>query len=93
MYVGLLFGNLTTVNQRLHVGMVHGAFDELAAVEVVNPRITSVGPVAITAGIDQKAATVLCGSSSEEMAVSLITKCASCTICISVAAASSVSGA
>ena len=39
------------------------------------------------------AATVLCGSSSAEMAVSLITTWASRATCISIAAASSLAGA
>ncbi len=40
----------------------------------------------------QKAASVLCGSSSAVMAVSLIIRCASCTTCLSMSAASSCCG-
>ena len=44
-------------------------------------------------GLIRKAATVLCGSSSDVIAVSLIIKCASSTSCLSVSAASSRLGA
>lgn len=37
MDIGLLFGNLTLVDQRLYVGMVHRFVDQLVAVVVVNP--------------------------------------------------------
>ena len=44
-------------------------------------------------GLMRKAATVLCGSSSEVIAVSLIIKCASITSCLSASLASSRLGA
>ena len=54
MYGRLLFGDLAAVNQGLHIGMVHGALNEPAAVEVVDAGITGVGPVAVALGVNQK---------------------------------------
>lgn len=50
----LFFRDLTAIDQSLHIGVVHGAFDETVAVEMVDAGIAGVRPVAVAAGIDQK---------------------------------------
>ena len=52
--VRLGFGQFTPIDQRLHVRMVERAVYQSAIVEVVNARIASVGPVAVTAWVDEK---------------------------------------
>ena len=54
MYISLFLGQLTLVYQRLHIGMVRCAVYQLAAVKMVNTGITSVNPVTVTCGVDQK---------------------------------------
>ena len=74
--VGLFLGDLAFVDQALHEGMVDGALHHLGAAEVVDARIAGVHDVAFAAsGPIRKAATVLCGSSSAVIAVSLIIRC------------------
>ena len=54
MDVGFLLGQLAAVHQRLHVGMVHGALDQLAAVEMVDARVAGMDPVAVARRVDEE---------------------------------------
>ena len=75
-----LLGDLAVVDQALHEGMVDGARHQLGAAKVVDARVAGVRDVAFSVGSTRKAASVLCGSSSAVMAVSLIIRCDSITI-------------
>ena len=54
VYGGLFFGEFSTVDQGLDVGVVHGALDELGTVVLVNAGIPGVRPMAVTARIDEE---------------------------------------
>ncbi len=50
----VFFADLALVDQRLDVGMVHGAEHHLAVAEMVDAGVARVDPVAVTARVDQK---------------------------------------
>ena len=50
----LFFGDLAALDQRLHIGVVHGPADETIAVELVHAGVSRVRPVALAAGVDEK---------------------------------------
>ncbi len=54
MGIGLGLGDLAAVHQRLDVGVVAGAVDELGAPEVVDARVARMRPVAVAAGMDEE---------------------------------------
>ena len=54
VHTGLLFGDLSPIDQRLHVRMIRGSFDKLITPVVVNPGVAGMNPMAGAARIDQK---------------------------------------
>ena len=62
------------------------AAHQLGAAEVVDARVAGVDESQSRVGLIRNAAIVLCGSSSEVIAVSLIIRCASSTSCLSASA-------
>ena len=54
MRVGLFLADLALVNQRLDVRVIHGFVYQLAALEMVNPGVPGVHPMAVPARVDQK---------------------------------------
>ena len=54
MIVGFVFANLALVYQRLHIRVIHRSVNQLAALVMINPRITSMHPVTFATWVDQK---------------------------------------
>ena len=52
--VGLGFGQLTPIDQRLHIRVVAAAKRHFRALKVVNPRVTRMHPMAVAAWVDQE---------------------------------------
>ena len=74
----------------LHVRVIDRAAHHLGGAEVVDARVAGMDEIALRAsGLIRNAAIVLCGSSSEVIAVSLIIRCASSTSCLSASVGSS----